>query len=68
MVDSALWRGFASHSFNDHNRFLENKKAKKTVAFQQEILASTKLTEQTIFNCLLKLIRFEHKFFSVSTR
>ncbi|KAI6182901.1 WASH complex subunit strumpellin [Aphelenchoides bicaudatus] len=42
----------------------ENKKSKKTALFQQEIQMSTKVTEQIIFNCLLKLTRFEHKFFS----
>lgn len=55
----------------DYNRHLqwiilhfgeENKRSKKSVVFLQELQAITKLTEQDIFNWLLKLVRFEYKF------
>ena len=49
-------------SFTRHYFILENKRNKKSMLFLQEVQATTKITDQNIFNCVLKLSHFEYKF------
>ncbi|KAI6217919.1 WASH complex subunit strumpellin [Aphelenchoides besseyi] len=55
-------------NYNKHFQWIvmhtsdENKRSKKTVSLAKEMSTLTRMSDDEIFNCLLKIVRFEYKF------